>query len=250
MLSRRNFVKNVVRLAVAGAVIPGVMSQVLPTVPPDALGAGGAGPVIRRVNGQKVPVTVAQLKAQPANQPLVGEWNFLPAIVYMVRAETLQASTNKRGYNTAQYAVRHPDEEDYAILVYRGKCKHLGCTVGWNSALGASADVNDYNGDGINEGSILCPCHQGRYDIHDMALNVPGTPPPAPLDVIEFDVGPVSADPAKNLVGASNAIIGTQLLEQSAYKAASDKGLYPTVDADDAPWDNSLYHIRKAGWSA
>lgn len=220
MLSRRSFVKNVVRLAVAGAILPGVMSQVLPAVAPDALGAGGGGPIIRRENGRKIPVTAADLKPQPENQPFVGEWNFLPAIVYMVKMDTLKASAQKRGYNTAQFAVPHPDNDSYAILVYRGKCKHLGCTVGWNGALGGSADVEDYNGDGINEGRILCPCHQGQYDIYDLALNVPGTPPPAPLDVVRIGIAPSYTDPNGKIEAGSKVIMGTELVPQAGPRQA------------------------------
>src|SRR5437016_2245716 len=46
LLSRRDFIRTTVRLAVAGAVIPGVLSQLLPSVAPASLGGGGAGPVI------------------------------------------------------------------------------------------------------------------------------------------------------------------------------------------------------------
>lgn len=47
-------------------------------------------------------------------------------------------------------------------------CKHLGCTVGWNT-------------DKANPEQFFCPCHYGRYTKD--GTNVPGTPPLAPLDV-------------------------------------------------------------------
>ena len=134
LLSRRDFIRRSVQLAVAGALVPGVLSQLLPAVAPDALGGGGAGPVIRRdaTTNAKIPITVADLAGAP---PVVitAEWNFLPAVVYKVHKAKLQASSAKRGYNTGQLAVQHPEEDDMAIMVYRGKCKHLGCTVGWNA---------------------------------------------------------------------------------------------------------------------
>ena len=225
LLSRREFIRNSVRLAVAGAVIPGVLSQLLPAVAPAGLAGSAVGPVIRRdpKTNAKIPITVADLTEQPANMPVVGEWGFLPAIVYVVRTARLRASAAARGYNTAQFAVPHPDNADLAILVYRGKCKHLGCTVGWNGGLGASKDLDDYDGDGANDGRILCPCHQGQYDIHDLAKNVPGTPPPAPLDVIRFNVGDFS-DPEGKIPNAANAIIGTEVIPQAKYLAADLDG--------------------------
>src|SRR5688500_248453 len=198
LLSRREFIRNSVRLAVAGAVIPGALAQLLPAVAPDALGGGGPGPIIRRdaQTNSKIPITIADLAGDP---PVVvtAEWNFLPAVVYKVKKKVLEASAQKRGYNTGQHAFQHPEEADMAIMVYQGKCKHLGCTVGFNAGLGGSKDEADYDKDGLPDGRILCPCHQGQYDIHDLAKNVPGTPPPAPLNVISFDVRNFGGDDEK-----------------------------------------------------
>src|SRR5688500_10090258 len=85
LLSRRDFIKRSVQLAVAGALVPGVLSQLLPAVAPDALGGGGSGPIIRRdpTTNSKIPITVADLDGAP---PVVvtAEWNFLPAVIYKV----------------------------------------------------------------------------------------------------------------------------------------------------------------------
>jgi Rieske Fe-S protein len=225
LLSRRDFIKRSVQLAVAGALIPGALSQLLPAVAPDALGGGGAGPVIRRdaTTNAKIPITIDDLAGAP---PVVvtAEWNFLPAVVYKVHKSKLVASSKKREYNTAQFAVQHPTEDDMAIMVYRGKCKHLGCTVGFNKGLGASADVSDYDGDGLPDGRILCPCHQGQYDIHDLCRNVPGTPPPAPLNVIRFNVGNYAGDSERAIPPAANAIVGAELIEQNKYRDADLDG--------------------------
>ena len=222
LLSRRAFVRNTVRLAVAGAILPGALSQVLPAIAPNAIGGAGAGPVIRRENGRKIPLTIADLKPQPGNDPLVGEWGFLPATIYMVKKTVLEASSAYQKINTAQFAVQHPEDDAYAILVYRTKCKHLGCTVGWNGKLGTAPGgvaKEDYDGDTIPEGRILCPCHQGQYDIYNLARNIPGTPPPAPLDIIRIRVGNYT-DPDGKIESAANAIIGAEVLPQAKYKDA------------------------------
>lgn len=224
MLSRREFIRNSVRLAVAGALIPGLATQLLPAAAPSALGGGASGPLILRdkAKGTKRVLTLADVKPQPANMPIVGEWGFLPATVYMVRTDILRASAVRRAYNTGQFAVQHPTAPAYSIMVYRTKCKHLGCTVGWNGGLGGSKDVDDYDTDGLNDGRILCPCHQGQYDIHDTALNVPGTPPPKPLDVIRFNIGAYS-DPDGRIPSAPDALIGTELLVQDKHRDADLK---------------------------
>lgn len=240
MLSRREFIRNTVRLAVAGAIIPGALSQLLPAVAPDALGGVGPGPVVRRdpTTNAKIPITLGDLEGE-APVVVTAEWNFLPAVIYKVRRGTLEGSSEKRGYNTAQFAVAHPTEPDHVIMVYDGKCKHLGCTVGWNGDLGASTDVPDYNEDGFNDGRILCPCHQGQYDIHDLALNVPGTPPPAPLNVIEFDVQSAEDDLGNTV---PDAIYGVAKYIQDAARAAA--GASPFSIAADS------FEMRQPGWSA
>lgn len=221
LLSRRDFIKTSVKLAVAGALIPGALSQLLPAVAPAALSSSGAAPVIKRdpTTNAKIPVTIADLAGAPPIY-VTAEWNFLPATVYKVKKAIVQKSAARRGYNTAQFAVQHPTEDDHVILLYRTKCKHLGCTVGFNTGLGASKDVPDYDGDGLPDGRILCPCHQGQYDIHDLAKNQPGTPPPAPLDVIRFNVGSFAADVANKIPAAANAIIGAELIPQTKYRDA------------------------------
>ncbi|MDN4074551.1 MULTISPECIES: ubiquinol-cytochrome c reductase iron-sulfur subunit [Fictibacillus] len=49
-------------------------------------------------------------------------------------------------------------------------CKHLGCTIDWNT-------------DPSHPNQFYCPCHGGRYEKD--GTNIKGTPPLAPLD--EYD---------------------------------------------------------------
>ncbi|WP_096153792.1 MULTISPECIES: ubiquinol-cytochrome c reductase iron-sulfur subunit [Bacillus] len=59
------------------------------------------------------------------------------------------------------------------IIALSPVCKHLGCTVNWNS-------------DPSNPEMFFCPCHYGLY--YKDGVNVPGTAPIAPLDVYEHEV--------------------------------------------------------------
>jgi menaquinol-cytochrome c reductase iron-sulfur subunit len=59
------------------------------------------------------------------------------------------------------------------VLALSPICKHLGCTVEWNSN---EKFPNKY----------FCPCHDGLYTKD--GVNVPGTPPNAPLDVYYHEV--------------------------------------------------------------
>lgn len=52
-------------------------------------------------------------------------------------------------------------------------CKHLGCTVKWN-------------GNPSFKDQFFCPCHLGRYTKD--GTNIPGTPPPKPLDRYQIKV--------------------------------------------------------------
>ncbi|MDP4155234.1 MAG: ubiquinol-cytochrome c reductase iron-sulfur subunit [Bacillota bacterium] len=61
----------------------------------------------------------------------------------------------------------YKDKKTNQIIALSPVCKHLGCTVGWNT-----------NKDYPNQ--FFCPCHYGRYEKD--GTNIPGTPPLAPLD--------------------------------------------------------------------
>lgn len=59
-------------------------------------------------------------------------------------------------------------DEKGEIVALSPVCKHLGCTVDWNT-------------DKANPDHFYCPCHGGLYKKD--GENVKGTPPIAPLDV-------------------------------------------------------------------
>jgi menaquinol-cytochrome c reductase iron-sulfur subunit len=64
--------------------------------------------------------------------------------------------------------------EEGEILALSPICKHLGCTVDWNT-----------NPDG-KKNEYFCPCHLGRYAIN--GENILGTPPLKPLDMYASEV--------------------------------------------------------------
>lgn len=57
------------------------------------------------------------------------------------------------------------------IVALSPVCKHLGCTVDWNT-------------DPVHPNQFFCPCHYGRYEKD--GTNIPGTPPLAGLDIYEY----------------------------------------------------------------
>lgn len=188
-LSRRDFVKAAVATAAGAALGVGTFSAFVP-----ALSGGPAarmpGPILLG-NGStatQVPLTLRDLDG-PGVVVAPGTWMFQPAIVFKVPKAALSAAADVRGYNTGQHALQHPTEAGNVVLAYDAKCTHLGCTVGFNTTLGASRDVADYDGDGTVEGRMICPCHQSQFDAFDLGHNLPGMPAQRPLDVITLRWG-------------------------------------------------------------
>ncbi|MRG86391.1 ubiquinol-cytochrome c reductase iron-sulfur subunit [Salinibacillus xinjiangensis] len=64
-------------------------------------------------------------------------------------------------------------QEDGSIIALDPTCTHLGCFVGWN-------DNENY------PEHFYCPCHDGLYTKD--GVNVPNTPPTAPLAVYEHKI--------------------------------------------------------------
>ncbi|HAM81173.1 ubiquinol-cytochrome c reductase iron-sulfur subunit [Ornithinibacillus bavariensis] len=64
-------------------------------------------------------------------------------------------------------------DENGDIIALSPICKHLGCVVSWE---GSEQFPNQF----------YCPCHDGRYTKD--GVNVPNTPPTAPLDTYQQKV--------------------------------------------------------------
>ncbi|MHB1262227.1 MAG: QcrA and Rieske domain-containing protein [Thermoplasmatota archaeon] len=213
-LSRRDFVKGVAIVGASAVLGAGALSRMLPILGDSQEPA----PIVLRdpATGAATPLTVADLAGEPVVVQ-VGEWGGIPAIVYVVRKATLEASSRLRGYNTAQHAIQHPDDSALAVLAYGGKCTHLGCTVGFNRTLGASVDVEDYDGDGVSEGRAMCPCHQSQFDLFDLGRNMPGQPAPRPLDALPIRLG--------EAYQGSPTLVASRRIVQAAYRSADLQGL-------------------------
>lgn len=76
-----------------------------------------------------------------------------------------------KGQSTTKTAWIYREGEQFYAL--DPTCKHFGCMVNW------AGDPNHPN-------EFFCPCHLGRYTKD--GVNVPGTPPNAPLDLYEYEV--------------------------------------------------------------
>ncbi|UAL50799.1 MULTISPECIES: ubiquinol-cytochrome c reductase iron-sulfur subunit [Metabacillus] len=104
-------------------------------------------------------------------------------LVQVVKVDEITKEPQRFNFKIKQVDAWHKSEEPRAAWVFKNDkgdivalspvCKHLGCTVNWNS-------------DPENPNQFFCPCHYGRYEKD--GTNVPGTPPLAPLDVFVSEV--------------------------------------------------------------
>lgn len=113
-------------------------------------------------------------------------WSGLPSILYSKKGTEAEITENPK---SIQFVVHQKDgwyEPPKGttltawVFINKGKilalspiCKHLGCTVDWNS-----------NPQFKNQ--FFCPCHFGRY--YKDGTNVPGTPPAKPLDKYKIKI--------------------------------------------------------------
>jgi menaquinol-cytochrome c reductase iron-sulfur subunit len=103
-------------------------------------------------------------------------------MVSVVPVNELTNEPQRKTFKVKKVDGWHEFEEQKIAYVFKKKngdimaispiCTHLGCTVAWNDP----AYPNEYH----------CPCHGGRYT--KTGINIPGTPPPAPLGLYEMKV--------------------------------------------------------------
>jgi Rieske Fe-S protein len=117
-----------------------------------------------------------------------GSWSGMPITVFVAPKARLDGVEALRGEGHATASVAVPGHPDLRLFALSAKSTHLGCTVGFNVGLGASMDIADYDGDGMPDGRMLDPCHQGQWDIYHRGVEVPGTPTHGRMAVLDVRV--------------------------------------------------------------
>lgn len=143
----------------------------------------------------ELPVLVAVPDGGYAGQPLAvpsapgvtpASWDGQPVLVFAVNATLLDAVERIRGTGEATPSLDLGD--GLRLFVLSARSTHLGCTVEFNTELGASKDVRDYDGDGLPDGRLLDACHLGQWDAFHRGEPVEGTPAPARLASLRIEV--------------------------------------------------------------
>lgn len=137
-------------------------------------------------------ITATPLRAKDNASPAVvpeeegwtlAVWDNLPVLLLVVPEERLAGVESARGEGSATPSI--PWGTGLRLMAFSAKSTHLGCTVGFNANLGASRDIADYDGDGVNDGRIMDPCSQSTWDPYHNAKPVQG---PAPTRLASLDV--------------------------------------------------------------
>lgn len=106
-----------------------------------------------------------------------------PVLVYVVPTSRLDAVDEARGEGEATPALELGD--GLSVFAFSAVSNRLGCTGGFVRTLGASADVPDYDGDGLPDGRFMDPCHHGQWDVLHRGSPVPMTLTCGPLARLE-----------------------------------------------------------------
>ncbi len=120
--------------------------------------------------------------AQPGVTKAV--WNGHAILVFATTFDELAGVDAARGLGSATNSIAGPN--GLRLFALSAKSTQAGCLVGFNPTLGASRDVADYDRDGVADGRIMDPCHQGQWDAFNKAKPVPGTPAPTRLAALDL----------------------------------------------------------------
>lgn len=123
-------------------------------------------------------VPMARFAVDPALKGDAGAGNLVPVTTVDKLTGEPQRFDFKVKVTDGWYKTESPMsawvfKEGDKIIAMSPICKHLGCTVQWNT-------------DTAHPNMFYCPCHMGLYEKN--GNNVPGTPPLKPLDVYEVEV--------------------------------------------------------------
>lgn len=142
-------------------------------------------PVLQYVRGQE---PTEPMPMPPGPGITYGTWLGHPVIVVVAPATLLQGVDSQRGTGQATPSVPFPADPSLRLFALSAKSTHLGCTVGFNTGLGASRDIADYDLDGRVDGRILDPCGQGQWDAYNRGAPVAGPTRDRSLAVLDVFV--------------------------------------------------------------
>ena len=104
-------------------------------------------------------------------------------MVYVMDVKDITTEPQNKKFTVKKVDGWHKFDEQRIAYIFKKKngdilalsptCTHLGCTVAWND-------------DPAHPNQFHCPCHGGRYTKD--GVNIPGTPPPAPLGVYKTQI--------------------------------------------------------------
>lgn len=169
-----------VRLSVAAGVVVLVAVAILPA----AQQGGAVTELVVATSG----TDHTPMPLPTAEGYYLGAWNNVPVAIVVTTAQRLAAVDLDRGAGSATPSIAVPGHPELRMFALSAKSTHLGCTVGFNKGLGASKDIPDYDGDGVPDGRMLDPCHQGQWDVYHRGAPVRGTPAPARMAVLDLSV--------------------------------------------------------------
>lgn len=106
-------------------------------------------------------------------------WLGHPVLVVVTTQARLDGVEDLRGRGESTPAV--PLGDGLAVFAFSGRDDFMGCSLAFNTGLGASRDIADYDRDGLPDGRALGRCHFEQYDLYHRGLNLPGTPARGPL---------------------------------------------------------------------
>ncbi len=133
---------------VGGFMAAGIFAPMIKFAIDPALKSAGAA-------GNKIPVaSVSDITEEPQK--------------FSFKKKIVDVWTGEQETPLTAWVYKQGDE----IIALSPVCKHLGCMVHWNEPG--------------HKDQFFCPCHMGRYEKN--GKNIPGTPPPKPLDQYEVAV--------------------------------------------------------------
>lgn len=114
-------------------------------------------------------ITPAFRKPRPENWISLGEVEFFDWDV-PIRIDVPQTVTDAWMERRVIRSVWIQTENGEDFKIFSGRCPHLGCAYAFDE----------------DEGTFVCPCHEGLFD--SLSGEVLGGPPPRPLDTLEGKV--------------------------------------------------------------